>query len=432
MPQFDLNFTWGGGAPLDRPPARRALPLVVRLLVVSGVIAVLLWAVTPRCAEAQTKDKLAVARDKMVSIYLAQEGIKNPRVLDVMRQVPRHLFVPQAQRSGAYFDQALPIGHKQTISPPYIVAYMTEMLDPHPEDRVLEIGTGSGYQAAVLAGLVKEVYTIEIVEPLGKTAARVLSDLKYENVNPRIGDGYLGWPEKAPFDKIIVTCSPEDIPKPLVEQLREGGRMIIPIGERYDQAFYLLEKKEGELVRKKLLPVLFVPMTGDSEDSRKVQPDPSRPTIRNGGFEAENDGIAENWYYQRQLTRATDGAPEGQAYIRFENVDPGRGAQFLQGMGVDGSKVSALQFSLRVRTKGVKLGERPDERPALRVHFYDVDRRELPSDGVGPWDGTFDWKRVSKLVHVPPKAREAIVRIGLNGGTGELSVDDVQMKAVPR
>ncbi|MCY2965693.1 MAG: hypothetical protein NT069_19025 [Planctomycetota bacterium] len=267
---------------------------------------------------------------------------------------------------------------------------------------------------------------------MGKTAAKVLSDLKYENVNPRIGDGYLGWPEKAPFDKIIVTCSPEDIPKPLVEQLREGGRMIIPIGERYDQAFYLLEKKDGELVRKKLLPVLFVPMTGDSEDNRKVQPDPTRPTIRYGGFEAENDGIAENWYYQRQLTRATDGAPEGQAYIRFENVDPGRGAQMLQGMGVDGSKVSALQFSLRVRTKGVKLGERPDERPALRVHFYDVDRRELPSDGVGPWDGTFDWKRVSKLVHVPPKAREAIVRIGLNGGTGELSVDDVQMKAVPR
>ncbi|MCY2965692.1 MAG: hypothetical protein NT069_19020 [Planctomycetota bacterium] len=130
MPQFDLNFTWGGGAPLDQHPARRALPSVGRLLVVLGTIAAFLCAVAPRFAQAQSKDKLAVARDKMVSIYLAQEGIKNPRVLDVMRQVPRHLFVPQAQRSGAYFDQALPIGHKQTISPPYIVAYMTEMLDP--------------------------------------------------------------------------------------------------------------------------------------------------------------------------------------------------------------------------------------------------------------------------------------------------------------
>jgi protein-L-isoaspartate(D-aspartate) O-methyltransferase len=353
-------------------------------------------------------------------------------VLDWMRQVPRHLFVPANLRHAAYFDQALPIGQKQTISPPYIVAYMTESLDPQPEDRVLEIGTGSGYQAAVLSGLVKDVYTIEIVEPLGKTAAKVLTDLKYENVHTRIGDGYLGWPEAAPFDKIIVTCSPEDIPQPLVDQLREGGRMIIPIGERYDQAFYLLEKKGGQLERRKLLPVLFVPMTGDSEAQRKIQPDPGKPQLRNGGFELANDGIAENWYYQRGLTRQTEGAVEGEACVVFENDEPGRGTQMLQGMAVDGSKISGLNFGLRVRGRDLRSGTHADERPALRIHFYDADRKELPIDGVGPWEGTFDWKRVSKLVPVPSRAREAILRIGLNGGLGELAVDDVQMKVLPR
>lgn len=383
-------------------------------------------------ASAQSKEKLTAARERMVSLFLEREGIKNRRVLDSMRAVPRHLFVPSASRSAAYFDQALPIGHKQTISPPYIVAYMTEMLDPQPEDRVLEIGTGSGYQAAVLSGLVKDVFTIEIVEPLGKTAAKVLTDLKYTNVQTRIGDGYLGWSEEAPFDKIIVTCSPEDIPRPLIDQLKEGGKMIIPIGERYDQAFYLLEKTNGELKRKKLLPVLFVPMTGDSEQNRKVKPDPANPTIRNGGFEIENDGIAENWYYQRQLTRETKGAPEGKAYIKFDNPDPNRGAQMLQGVAVDGSLVSGLNFSLRIKGNNVKKGDYPDEQPALRVHFYDADRKELPSDGIHGWEGTYDWKRVSRLVHVPPKAKEAILRIGLNGGTGELSVDDVKVKAVPR
>ena len=208
--------------------------------------------------------------------------------------------------------------------------------------------------------------------------------------------------------------------------------MIIPIGERYDQAFYLMRKKKGEMVRQKLLPVLFVPMTGDSEQHRQVQPDGSRPELRNGGFENDTNNVTDNWYYQRYVTRDMNDAPEGVAYLRFENSEPGRGAQILQGMAVDGSKVSALNFSLQVKAKGAQVGQHADERPALRVHFYDADRKELPSDGIGPWRGDFDWKRFSKLVTVPPKAREAIIRIGLNGGTGELSVDDVQMKAVPR
>ena len=171
---------------------------------------------------------------------------------------------------------ALPIGHGQTISPPFIVAYMTEQLDPQPTDKVLEIGTGSGYQAAVLSGLVKEVYTIEIVDALGRRAAADLKRLKYANVHAKVGDGYQGWPEHAPFDKIIVTCSPENVPPALTEQLKEGGRMIVPVGQRYQQVFHLLKKIDGKLVTEALRPTLFVPMTGEAEQRRQVRP--TRPS----------------------------------------------------------------------------------------------------------------------------------------------------------
>src|SRR5690606_17600438 len=155
---------------------------------------------------------------------------------------------------------------------------------------------------AILSGLVKDVYTIEIVEPLGKQAATKLKRLGYKNVHAKIGDGYLGWPEHAPFDKIIVTCSPESVPQPLLDQLKEGGRMIIPLGERYQQVFHLFEKQQGKLVATRLQPTLFVPMTGHSEDLREVQPDPAHPALVNSGFEAANadSGRFEHWHYQRR------------------------------------------------------------------------------------------------------------------------------------
>ena len=191
---------------------------------------------------------------------------------------------------------------------PFIVAYMTESLDPLPTDKVLEIGTGSGYQAAVLSPLVKEVYSIEIVESLGKQASKVLKQLDYENVFTKIGDGYLGWEEHAPFDKIIVTCSPEDIPRPLVEQLKEGGLMVVPMGERHQQTLYLMEKQNGEMVRKSLRPTLFVPMTGKAEDQRRVLPDPTNPQLLNGDFEEglDEEGFVKGWYYQRELDWVED------------------------------------------------------------------------------------------------------------------------------
>ena len=205
------------------------------------------------------------ARQRMVTDQLAGRDITNQQVLQVMRTVPRHELVPDSQRRQSYKDRPLPIGHGQTISQPYIVAFMTQALNPQTNDVVLEIGTGSGYQAAVLAGLVKQVYTIEIVEPLARRAEADLKRLSFTNVQVRAGDGYKGWPAAAPFDAIIVTCAPDHVPKPLVDQLKDGGRMIIPVGPTGDQSLYLL-RKEGDVVRQEaVLPVRFVPMTGTAE-----------------------------------------------------------------------------------------------------------------------------------------------------------------------
>ena len=211
-------------------------------------------------------DPLAGERREMVRRQIEHRGILDQRILDAMRLVPRHEFVPADARHLAYSDQPLPIGHGQTISQPYIVAFMTEALAPQPGDKVLEIGTGSGYQAAVLASLVRHVYTIEIVKPLADQAAATLRQLGYANVTTKAGDGHLGWPEHAPFDAIIVTCAPDHVPEPLVKQLRDGGRMIIPVGAAWEaQQLYLLEKRGAEVVRDSVLPVRFVPMTGPGD-----------------------------------------------------------------------------------------------------------------------------------------------------------------------
>jgi len=200
----------------------------------------------------------------MVEQQLRPRGIHDQRVLDAMTKVPREEFIPEGIRAQAYADNALPIGHDQTISQPFIVAYMTEQLRLQPSDRVLEIGTGSGYQAAILAELAKDVYTIEIVEPLAKDASARLARLGYNNAHVKTGDGFQGWPEVAPFDAIIVTCAPDKVPPPLTQQLKDGGRMIVPVGSGIDQQLYLLEKKNGELAQTAILPVRFVPMMGEA------------------------------------------------------------------------------------------------------------------------------------------------------------------------
>jgi protein-L-isoaspartate(D-aspartate) O-methyltransferase len=212
----------------------------------------------------QGMDQYEEKRQKMVKNQIMLRGVKDEKVLNAMRKVPRHLFVPSSSRSDAYGDYPLSIGYGQTISQPYIVAFMTEALQLSGNERVLEVGTGSGYQAAILGEICDSVFTIEIVEPLGNSASKLLEELGYDNVSVRVGDGYQGWPERAPFDAIIVTCSPTHVPEPLEEQLAEDGYMIIPVGEKYYQELVLLKKKKGRLVRQNVLPVRFVPMTDEN------------------------------------------------------------------------------------------------------------------------------------------------------------------------
>lgn len=224
LPMGCFNGSYGGGAEGDEDPTRRD-------------------------------------RDAMVRRQIEARGVKDPAVLEAMRSVPRHLFVPASVRDHAYADHPLPIGFQQTISQPYIVALMTELAAPRADHRVLEIGTGSGYQAAILAKIVAEVYSIEIVEPLARQAQQTLQALQFDNVQVKAGDGYLGWPDQAPFDSIIVTAAPPRIPQPLLDQLKVGGRMVIPVGESY-QELLVITRTETGFQQRKTIPVRFVPMTG--------------------------------------------------------------------------------------------------------------------------------------------------------------------------
>lgn len=227
----------------------------------------LLVLITSCRGHSQDSDVFRARREMMVIQQIAARGIGDQRVLDAMRKVERHLFVPSELASSAYGDHPLPIGYSQTISQPYIVAFMTEVLNLKDTDKVLEIGTGSGYQAAVLAEICDTVYSIEIVPELATRAKNLLKVLNYDNILLKTGDGYKGWPEHSPFQAIIVTCSPTHVPEPLVEQLAEGGKMIIPVGERINQRLVLLEKQKGRLRQKSVLGVRFVPMV--DEDQRE-------------------------------------------------------------------------------------------------------------------------------------------------------------------
>lgn len=227
------------------------------------ILLALLWG----CGEANEKGRqnpsesgFQAERKQMVEEQIEKRGITDSLIIKAFLKVPRHRFVPEQYRNMAYTDGALPIGEGQTISQPYIVAFMTKVLNLSKTDKVLEIGAGSGYQAAILGELCDSVFTIEIIASLGKRAAELLREMGYNNVKVKIGDGYQGWKEHAPFDAIIVTCAPTDIPAPLKKQLKEGGRMIIPVGSSYHQELVYLRKKDNRLIEEKVLPVLFVPM----------------------------------------------------------------------------------------------------------------------------------------------------------------------------
>ena len=382
---------------------------------------------------AQSEQEWTTARERLVREEVAAAGISNPRVLEAIRATPRHQFVRPAQRRWSYLDMALPIGAGQTISPPYIVALMTEALEPLPTDRVLEIGTGSGYQAAVLGEIVAEVYTIEIVELLGRRAAKTLRKLGYDNVHVKVGDGYAGWPEHAPFDKIIVTCSPEAIPPALVDQLKEGGSVVIPVGQRYQQTLYVMEKVDGKMEARKLQPTFFVPMTGQAEDKRQIIDASGLPQLVNGSFEQtdENDEPV-GWYYVRQASLVEGGAPDGQRFLQFSNNTAGRGAQALQALAMNGKRIWKLDVSWSVKGDNLRPAGGKLERPQLQLSFFDRIRAPVGGESLENWVGSFDWRHRRATIRVPAKARLAVMSVGLFGGTGQLSVDNIQVTAILR
>jgi protein-L-isoaspartate(D-aspartate) O-methyltransferase len=249
----------------------------------------------------------------------------------------------------------------------------------------------------------------------------------------KIGDGYQGWEEHAPFDKIIVTCSPEDIPRPLIDQLKEGGVIVVPMGERHQQTLYLMEKKDGEMVRKALRPTLFVPMTGVAEQQRRVLPDPLNPELINGDFEegVDEKGFVKGWYYQRKLEWKEDAnAPSGTHYVEFDNQVPGQLAHVMQAFSIDGEQVPAVKFSVSFECENVGKGPLPQDYPAAVISFYDENRESLGMVLIGPFQGSRRWTHLSQVVRVPRAATQSIVRIGLFGATGIARFDNLTVRKV--
>ncbi|MEQ1828445.1 MAG: protein-L-isoaspartate(D-aspartate) O-methyltransferase [Pirellula sp.] len=390
------------------------------------------WVLIP-CRAYSQPENYDVLRENLVSNVLVPGGIQDQRVLHSMGTTPRHEFVPKKLRQSAYQDIAIPIGESQTISSPFIVALMTQSLKPQPTDRVLEIGTGSGYQAAILSPLVQDVYTIEIVEKLGNETKQLLADMHYANVHCLVGDGFKGWPQYAPFDKIIVTCSPEEVPLPLVEQLKEGGLMIIPVGERYQQMLYLMRKVNGKLEREALQPTLFVPMTGVAESQRKVAPDPKNPSLLNVSFEEpliKNTHIP-GWYYQFGCIQVkAPSAPDGDHFVEFRSDNGDEPSMLLQGIAIDGTVVKKIKLSGWMSYENISLGRDRQNSPSISIQFFDANRTRLGYNFIGGLKGTRGWKLEERPFNVPPKTREAIVSIGLLGATGVARFDNVTLTPV--
>lgn len=376
-------------------------------------------------------DPYSVERDRLIQNVLIPGGIRDRRVLDSVAKTPRHEFVPREYIPKAYLDIAIPIGDQQTISSPFIVALMTEALQPKPTDKVLEIGTGSGYQAAILSPLVKDVYTIEIKEDLGQRTIELLQELGYDNVHCKLGDGFQGWKEHAPFDKIIVTCSPSDVPVPLREQLKEDGLMVIPVGERYQQMLYLMRKKNGKLEKEALMPTLFVPMTGSAEDRRPDRPDGSNPVLLNTSFEEPliREFHIPGWYYQFGCIQVeSDDAPDGKNVLQFESNDPNLPNMLLQGLPLDGRAVRKIKLGAWIALTDVKIGRDKEKSPSIAIQYFDENRNRIGYNYVGGFKGTRNWKFESKVFPVPPQTREAIVSIGLFGAEGIARFDGVVLE----
>jgi protein-L-isoaspartate(D-aspartate) O-methyltransferase len=437
--------------------------MIVKFHVGFALIIPILWGGLARATDLTSDAKYTERRKELVERVLIPGGIRDEKVLQAVSNTQRHLFVPEAVREDAYLDRSLPIGEHQTISSPFIVALMTEILETQPTDRVLEIGTGSGYQAAILSPLVDKVYTIEIVAELQDRTTKLLHELGYKNIFTKTGDGYRGWPEHAPFDKIIVTCSPDSIPQPLVDQLREGGSMVIPVGERYQQMLRRLRKSNGKMVSDFERPTQFVPMTGVAESQRRDRPDGSKPRILNGDFEellvlkpANKEASVEtpkqattsdamqvgpvgtgtnryvpHWYYEFGAAIAKDAkSPVGEHFVEFTNTKAGDPSMLLQGMPLDGRLVSKVRLSGWAMTRGVRLSSNFNEQPFIVLQYFDENRKHSGYHWLGPFLGDTPWKQVEGEFAIPVECRDAIVMIGLFGAEGTAGFDGLEIEVV--
>jgi protein-L-isoaspartate(D-aspartate) O-methyltransferase len=373
-------------------------------------------------------------RDNLIDHVLIPGGVKDPRAIEAIRATPRHTFVPDALKDESYRDKALPIGEAQTISSPYTVATMTESLNPMPTDKVLEIGTGSGYQAAVLSPLVKDVYTIEIVEPIGRETTEFLKSLGYENVHTKIGDGFKGWAEHAPFQKIIVTCSPESVPQPLIDQLDNNGLMIIPVGTRHQQQLHVFKKEKDKLVSLSVRPTLFVPMTGEAESLRTSQ-EPQGVSLVNGDFEERpiKPGIIPGWYYEFNAKLVRDAkAPSGKNCIEFASQNGELPSMLIQGFKLDGRETLAIKMRGAASPQDIQPGPGPNQQPIIALQLLDENREPIGNYWLGPFTGTHKWKVEQQTFSVPNNCREALIQIGLFGATGTIRFDGISVEIPKR
>ena len=406
------------------------------------------FCLAPPLAVAQSRvSPVTEARNRMVDEEIVGGGINNPRVIQAMRDTPRHEFVPLQPATVRVLRHGAADRRGADDLAPFVVAYMTEQLDPQPTDKVLEIGTGSGYQAAVLSPLVKDVYTIEIVEPLGnrgRTDARTAE--VQERAYVKIGDGYQGWPE---------TCAVRQDHRHLLAGESAAGRWSIssrkgagwsfPSASDYQQMLYLFTKKDGKLVAEALRPTLFVPMTGTAEAGREVQPDPLHPhagqrQLRGAG---RHRWRAAGWYYCRQMkvlpseeafpgNRISGSGPDGKSYLSFSNDVPGRMSRALQGFAVDGKRIGQIEVSAMIRGQNIVAGPASDELPQISLTFYDDNWAIIGRTFSGPYRGTFDWHRETERLRVPPGASKCIMHLGLLGATGQFDIDDVSIRAISR
>jgi protein-L-isoaspartate(D-aspartate) O-methyltransferase len=409
--------------------ASTPLPLMLRICLVMAVFS--LASQQPASAQSGLRELLE-ARRLMVQEEIAAQGIENERLLEAMREVPREQFLPLSRRNLAYINVAITYGDGQIVLPPLVTAHLIEQLNPQKNDKVLVIGPGSGYSTALLSRMAREVYAVEIDPAVAKMAEETLARLKYTNVKLRVGDGFEGWKEHAPYQRIIVECSPDSVPKALVEQLAEGGMLLVPTGDEFDQTMHLCKKENGKLTTLSLWPTLLLPMKGKAEELRSQSEMPRDPSILNGGFEElvpKTKDIPAHWAYVRQGRAIADEfCPEGKNSLAFVNITAGAAATALQAFPVDGKKVSELSFACKVWGKDIRPGQNRQQLPRVEVRFFDEKRRLVGGDWMGGWHLTFDWLGKEHVFSVPRTAKFAVLRIGLGGATGEIRFDDLRLE----